>query len=85
MNGSPKLAMWCMVTLVGLGTAAGSVAAAETLGSEDGTSASSYGFTLDVREDLIARRSAFDPSDGLQRRERLLLAMDPNGTVNAGR
>ena len=85
MNGSRKLAVWSIAALVGLGTAAGSAATAETLGSEDGASASSHGFTSDVRKDLIARRSAFDPLDGLQRWERLLLAMDPNGDANGGR
>jgi len=85
MNGSSRLAVWCIVTLVVLGAAVGSVTAAKTLGSEGGSSASSYRYTLDTREDLTARRSAFDPSDGLQRWERMLLAMDPNGAAAPGR
>lgn len=81
MNGSSKLTVSCIAVLV----AVGAVAAAPALGSEGGASASSYEFTSNTREDLIARRSAFDPSDGLQRWERLLLAMDPNGALNVGR
>jgi hypothetical protein len=74
-----------IVALTGLGAAAGSVAATPALGSGGCASASSYDYDPDTRQGLIARRSAFDPSDGLQRWERLLLAMDPNGTANVGR
>jgi hypothetical protein len=86
MNGSSRLAAWCIAALVGIGAALGPVAAAQTVGSEGGgASASSYEYTPETRENLIARRSAFDPSDGLQRWERMLLAMDPNGATDAGR
>jgi hypothetical protein len=85
MNGSSRLAVWSIAALLGLGAAAGSVAAAATLGSEIGGTTSSSEYTLDTREDLAARRGAFDPSDGLQRWERRLLAMDPNGAANPGR
>ncbi|HEX6131933.1 MAG TPA: hypothetical protein VF044_09385 [Actinomycetota bacterium] len=85
MNGSKRLAVWSIATFLALGAAARSVAAAATLASERGASASSYAYTLDTREDLTGRRRAFDPGDGLQRWERLLLAMDPNGAANAGR
>jgi hypothetical protein len=85
MNKSSRLAVWCIAALAGLGAAAGSVAAAQTIGSEGGAAASFYEYTANTREDLIARRRAFDPSDGLERWERLLLAMDPNGAGNAGR
>ena len=85
MNGWKRLAVWSIAALLTLGAAAGSAAAAATLGSEGGGAASSDAYTLDTREDLTARRSAFDPSDGLQRWERRLLAMDPNGAANPGR
>jgi hypothetical protein len=85
MTGSSRFAVWSIAAVVALGVAAGSVAAAATLGSEGDAARSSYGYTLTTREDLVARRTAFDPSDGLQRWERLLLAMDPNGAGNPGR
>lgn len=85
MNKSSRLAVWCIAALVGLSAAVGSVAAGQTLGSEGGGSEPSYEYTPNTREDLIGRRSAFDPSDGLQRWERMLLAMDPNGATDAGR
>lgn len=85
MNKSSRLAVWCIAALVGPSAAAGSVAAAQTFGSEGGAPASFYQYTPTTREDLIARRSAFDPSDELQRWERMLLAMDPNGATDAGR
>ena len=41
---------------------------------------SSYRYNLATRSRLLARQPWFDVSDGLQRWERLLLAMDPDGT-----
>ena len=40
---------------------------------------SSYRYNLATRSRLLARQPRFDVSDGLQRWERLLLAMDPDG------
>jgi hypothetical protein len=85
MKGRSSLAVWSIAALVGIGAALGPVAAAQTVGSDGGASASSYAYTPETREDLIARRSAFDPSDGLERWERMLLAMDPNGATDGGR
>jgi hypothetical protein len=42
-------------------------------------SSSSYQYDLATRSKLLARQPRFDVSDGLQRWERLLLAMDPDG------
>ena len=41
---------------------------------------SSYRYSLAIRSRLVARLPWFDVSDGLQRWERLLLAMDPDGS-----
>ena len=83
MSGSRRLAMWCIVALMVVGAAAGS-AAAQAHGSGDHAPSSSA-YDARARESLIARRSAFEPGDGLQRWERLLLAMDPNGRADPGR
>jgi hypothetical protein len=87
MHGSRRLAVIGVVALVGLGATAGSAAATvPTTDSEAGcSSASWYVYDPITRVRLITRRSEFDPTDGLQRWERLLLAMDPNGAANAGR
>ena len=41
---------------------------------------SSYQYSPAIRSRLVARQPWFDVSDGLQRWERLLLAMDPDGS-----
>ena len=41
---------------------------------------STYRYNLATRSRLLARQPRFDVSDGLQRWERLLLAMDPDGS-----
>ena len=41
---------------------------------------SSYRYNLATRSRLMAREPRFDVSDGLQRWEHLLLAMDPDGS-----
>jgi hypothetical protein len=39
-----------------------------------------YQYDLATRSSLVARKSQFDVSDGLQQWERMLLAMDPDGS-----
>jgi hypothetical protein len=47
--------------------------------------ASSYRYNVATRSRLLVRQPRFDVSDGLQRWERLLLAMDPDGGGGPGR
>ena len=85
MNGCQRLVVLGIVALTGLGASEEWVSGAPAFASQECASASSYDDDSDARVSLITHRSAFDSTDGLQRWERMLLAMDPNGAANVGR
>lgn len=85
MNGCQRLVVLGIVALTGLGASAELVSGAPAFASQECASASSYDDDSNARVRLTTHRSAFDSSDGLQRWERMLLAMDPNGAANVGR
>ncbi len=74
-----------IVALTGFGPSAAWVSEAPAFASQGCAPASSYDDDSDARLRLTTHRDAFDSSDGLQRWERMLLAMDPNGAANVGR
>ena len=85
MNGCQRLVVLGIMALAGLGASAAWVSGAPAFALQGCASASSYDDDSDARVSLTTHRSAFASSDGLQRWERMLLAMDPNGAANVGR